>query len=49
MYPVLILPEKGAEDYLLPSDEIKDFAKINGEIISSLEELPSLILKDPPE
>jgi len=43
MYPILILPESHSEEYLLPSDEIIEFAKSHGKIISSLKELLSLI------
>ncbi len=43
MYPVLILPEHDGEEYLLPSDEIKEFAQSHGKIISSLEEVLSLV------
>ena len=43
MYPVLILPEQNAGSYLIPSNEIKEFAQIHGKIISSLEEVLSLV------
>jgi len=43
MYPVLILPEQNAESYLIPSDEVKDFVKRHGAIISSLEEVLLLV------
>jgi len=43
MYPVLILPEENAESYLIPSDEVKDFAQRHGTIVSSLEEVLSLV------
>lgn len=43
MYPVLILPEDAPKEYLLPSNEVKEFAQIHGRIISSLEEVLSLV------
>ncbi|MFC1957603.1 HAD family hydrolase [Chloroflexota bacterium] len=43
MYPILILPEQNSESYLVPSDEIKEFAQSHGKIISSLEEVLSLL------
>ncbi len=43
MYPVLILPEDDTKEYLLPSDDIREFARSHGKIISSLEEVLSLV------
>ena len=43
MYPVLILPEDNTNKYLLPSDDVREFAQSHGKIISSLEEVLSLI------
>ena len=39
MYPVLILPEKDAEAYSFPDDEIKEFAKNNGSITTSVQDV----------
>jgi putative hydrolase of the HAD superfamily len=43
MHPVLILPEDDTKEYLLPSDDIREFARSHGKIISSLEEVLSLV------
>ncbi|MGB2813642.1 MAG: HAD family hydrolase [Dehalococcoidales bacterium] len=43
MYPALLLPECHSEEYLLPSDEIMEYAKSHGKIISSVKEVLSLI------
>ncbi len=43
MSPVLILPESNSEEYLQPSDEIIEYAKNHGKIISSVKEVLSLI------
>ena len=43
MYPVLILPKGHSEEYLLPSDDIREFAQSHGKIISSLEKALSLV------
>jgi putative hydrolase of the HAD superfamily len=43
MHPILILPEDDTKEYLLPSDDIREFARSHGKIISSLEEVLSLV------
>ena len=43
MYPVLVLPEKDAEPYLQPDENIKDFALLHGTVISSIDEVLTLV------
>ena len=43
MYPVLLLPEKDAEPYLQPDENVKDFAFQHGTVITSIDEVLMLI------
>ena len=43
MYPVLLLPENGAEPYLQPSENVRDFALLYGTVIGSIDEILTII------